>query len=201
MENPRKVQYIVDKCAGKSVLHLGCVDHQEYAPDNDRLLHKHIHRVSRKNLGVDIDKAGIERMRNGGYNVSIGDVTALQLGQEFDVIVAGDIIEHLDDFRGFFRSCKAHLARGGQLLITTPTAFYYRNFLKTLLGRDIRPNRYHTCWFCRETLDQLAQMHGFRIAEYAYGSAYRIDNIFPKRNAFFQTTLCASMVLLDENRT
>lgn len=45
---------------------------------------------------------------------------ASALGRAFDVVVAQEIIEHLENPRHFLRQCLAVLAPGGLLLVTTP---------------------------------------------------------------------------------
>ena len=45
---------------------------------------------------------------------------AAEIGRTFDVVVAQEIIEHLENPRHFLRQCVALLAPGGLLLLTTP---------------------------------------------------------------------------------
>lgn len=45
---------------------------------------------------------------------------AAGLGRRFDVVVAQEIIEHLENPRHFFRQCRELVADGGVILLTTP---------------------------------------------------------------------------------
>jgi 2-polyprenyl-3-methyl-5-hydroxy-6-metoxy-1,4-benzoquinol methylase len=60
--------------------------------------------VSKKVVGVDIQKEDVERLRKLGYEVVWGDVTTINLGKKFDVIVAGELIEHLPDRVCFWKT-------------------------------------------------------------------------------------------------
>ena len=40
--------------------------------------------------------------------------------KSFDLITAGDIVEHIGNLDGFFNSCFSNLKEDGSLLITTP---------------------------------------------------------------------------------
>lgn len=49
-----------------------------------------------------------------------GDIEAAASGRRFDLIVALEVIEHLENPWAFFRGCSEILAPGGVLLISTP---------------------------------------------------------------------------------
>jgi SAM-dependent methyltransferase len=43
----------------------------------------------------------------------------------FDLVVAFEVIEHLEDWRGFLAEARRVLAQGGQLVVSTPNRLYY----------------------------------------------------------------------------
>jgi SAM-dependent methyltransferase len=43
----------------------------------------------------------------------------------FDLVVAFEVIEHLEDWRGFLREARRVLANSGQLIVSTPNRLYY----------------------------------------------------------------------------
>jgi 2-polyprenyl-3-methyl-5-hydroxy-6-metoxy-1,4-benzoquinol methylase len=49
---------------------------------------------------------------------------------EFDVVLAGEVIEHLLDTVGFLRECRRILRPSGVLVLTTPNLAYWRNLLQ-----------------------------------------------------------------------
>jgi 2-polyprenyl-3-methyl-5-hydroxy-6-metoxy-1,4-benzoquinol methylase len=91
-------------------------------------------------VGVDRSGAEIEQMRKLGIfdNVVLGDVERLDelaTNQKFDVVIAGEIIEHLSNpgrmLDGIKRFCRADT----RVIITTPNAFGAPNYLRYSAGR------------------------------------------------------------------
>jgi 2-polyprenyl-3-methyl-5-hydroxy-6-metoxy-1,4-benzoquinol methylase len=190
-----KISFMVKHTRGKRVLDLGCVQHN---PENYRSkywLHKALKEVASHLEGLDIYAEGIEYLRDRGFHVIVGDAQDFHLGRQFDVIVAGDIFEHLENFEGFLSCCKAHLASQGKLLISTPNPWYWRNIVKAgVLGR-VSNNPEHTCWLCPETLGQLVARHGMRVMEIAFGSRYMRDRLMPLPRAIRHTSFHAVVMV------
>ncbi|WP_306059929.1 class I SAM-dependent methyltransferase [Natronococcus wangiae] len=151
----------------RSVLDLGCVAHDPEKRHGEAWLHELILRRAEDVLGVDILKDEIESLKQAGYNVTYGDVQNLNLNETFDVIVLGELIEHLVDFDGLFRSLDAHLVDGGKLIITTPNAMAVHWTALRLLKQDF-VNSDHTCWFDSTTLAQLLSRYGFEPTRIEY---------------------------------
>jgi 2-polyprenyl-3-methyl-5-hydroxy-6-metoxy-1,4-benzoquinol methylase len=111
-------------------------------------------------VGIDIDEIKIEKVQAAGYDVRLTDAREFDLGRKFDAVFAGELIEHLDDFRGFLANVRRHLDPGGRLVLTTPNAFYVGNFEYRFGGHgQVHPE--HTCWFCEDTLRRTLQINGF----------------------------------------
>jgi len=91
-------------------------------------------------VGIDIDPGSVARAaeiaRRAGIRncrFQVGDVTALQFRDEFDLVVSVDNLEHIhDDVGALVNLCQA-LRSGGRLVLHTPN--YYRRWL--LLGRRV----------------------------------------------------------------
>jgi len=43
----------------------------------------------------------------------------------FDLVVAFEVIEHLENWRGFLEESRRVLAASGQLIVSTPNRLYY----------------------------------------------------------------------------
>lgn len=183
-----KIAFAVKHAAGKDVLDLGCVQHN---PENYRSrfwLHKALVYVANSVTGVDLYAPGVEYLRGKGFNVQVGDVQDLQLERSFDVIVAGDLIEHLDNFGGFLKGCRRHLSEEGKLLISTPNPWYWKNLVKAAIHREVNNNPEHTCWLCPRTLRQLVARYGFDIVEVQFGSRYLRDKMMPLPSGWKHTS-------------
>ena len=78
----------------------------------------------------------------------------------FDVVVAGDVIEHVYNQGLFLNNIHKHLNDEGKLIITTPNAKWPTVILK--------PNPTHTLWHDRFTLEYILKEHGFKIDKFLY---------------------------------
>jgi len=119
---------IADLCKGKKVLDVGCVDHDLLlSRRNDRWLHRHVASVAMQAVGVDSDDIGVHRMLAEGYDVILADITGdireVENRGPFDVIVAGEVIEHLGNPQALFDAASRLLAPGGKIVITTPNPY------------------------------------------------------------------------------
>ena len=172
----------------------------QHDPENYRSkywVHKALKAKAKNLLGLDLSEDGVNYLRTKGFNVEFGDAQDFSLGQSFDVIVAGELIEHLEDFSGFFSCCKAHLRENGKLLISTPNPWYWKNIIMAVLHNEIRVNPEHTCWFCPSTLRSLARRHGFDIKEIEFGSRYLADRLIPLPRGIKHTSWHAVLVISD----
>jgi 2-polyprenyl-3-methyl-5-hydroxy-6-metoxy-1,4-benzoquinol methylase len=151
----------------KNVLDIGCIDHNVKKEKEPLWLHKLIIENSKSCLGVDIDKNSINILKNKGYNMIYQDAEKLNLNQEFDVIVAGELIEHLRNPGLFLESCKKHLKKNGNLVITTPNCFAFRYIIRIILFGFANPQKTHTHWYEIKTLEKMLCSH-FDIKERYY---------------------------------
>lgn len=162
--------FILGKCNHKDVLDLGCIRHcADFSLSNPNWLHKKIKSVAKKVIGIDYLPIEIEKLKRKGYSVILGDVSKrLDIDDKFDVIVAGDLIEHLVNFEGFFENCRRLLKDDGILIITTANPFYSDEFNYLAWKKNFLVNPEHTCWIDPMCLEQLSERFGFIIDEIHY---------------------------------
>jgi 2-polyprenyl-3-methyl-5-hydroxy-6-metoxy-1,4-benzoquinol methylase len=148
---------------GKDVLDLGCaVGYKK--PD---WMHFHIKSVAKSIKGLDLDAKSIEEINQMGYEITQGNAQDFQLNEKFNLIHAGELIEHLDNPGGFLDSVRNHLTEDGLFLLTTPNALRISNFIYAATG-GLKVNGEHTCWFCEYTLKTLLERKGFELVEVGY---------------------------------
>lgn len=168
-----KLDWIAPYVDGRAVLDLGCVCH-----DLDQTavpwLHAFLLGRADRVLGVDYLEDQVARMRDQGYHAVTADVQTMDLGETFDVLVAGDIIEHLDNPGLFLDRCCAHMKPDGRLLITTPNPVNVVRLIRTLFKGAPGANGEHTCWFTAQVLRQLAARHGLEVVDEAYVNDTRL---------------------------
>lgn len=77
----------------------------------------------------DIDPELVKRARSCGIKTELRDVTTQTLTKKYDYIFASDVIEHVSDPLAFIINCRTSLKPAGSLILTTPNALYWRNFI------------------------------------------------------------------------
>lgn len=145
---------------GGSILDVGCAS--RYGRDD--WLHGLLANDATDLVGIDLNAKTIAELQAAGHDVHLADAQDFDLGRQFDVIFAGEIIEHLDNVHGFLSSVRRHLAPGGRFVLTTPNAFYVGNFIYRL-GGNARVHPQHTAWYCESTLRRVLKVNGFPDAQ------------------------------------
>jgi len=185
-------KYIKDK----KVLDIGCVQHDISNIDNDSWLHGFIRKHAKDVVGIDIEKEGVNYLKNKGLDVRYEDAQDFDLDEKFDVIVAGEIIEHLSNFEGFIKSMKKHMKDNSRIIITTPNPFFIRRFIDILLfGKLKARNEEHTCWLDEQSLRELMRRYDLRNEDtfFVVGGkaryANKINKILPLSDKFTKRTM------------
>lgn len=141
---------------GKDVLDVVCVDHTATLEATDTRLHKHIVRSSTRAVGLDLLESEAAKLREKGCNIRSGDACSVSLDQTFDVLVAGEIIERVDNPAAFVSSMARHLTDRRTLVITTPYAFFALHFLESIFSSgERRWNPEPVSWYCPFRLENL----------------------------------------------
>jgi hypothetical protein len=109
-------------------------------------------------------------MRSRGYEVVLHDLTSgldpiAALGP-FDVIVAGELFEHVEGLNLLFRLASSALSANGQLLITTPNPYAPARVRAGQLG-IVWENVDHVVYAFPSGIAELCERHGLRLAEAA----------------------------------
>jgi SAM-dependent methyltransferase len=176
---------------GRRVIDLGFVDEGQMDSKRSRgsWLHAALAAEARELVGIDADAEGIERARELGYESHTADVeSGVEIAdlalEPADVVVAGELVEHLDRPGDFLDAVKPLVAADGVLVLTTPNAHSLTNVLGALAGREL-VNPDHVAWLSWRTLETLLTRHGWALESLAY---YRFPKVeggaLPPRLAF-----------------
>jgi len=87
------------------------------------------------------------------------DAENLDLTAKFDAILAGDVLEHLNNPGKFVERARCLLNRDAELIIGVPSAFTINN-LKAWFGAGEHVHRDHTFYFSPKTLSTLCARYG-----------------------------------------
>ena len=188
--NDKKIALFICYSTNKNVLDLGCVDHSESNWKSRYWLHKAIRSKAKKLIGLDYYADGVEKLNSLGFDICVGDAQSFEFPNKFDVITAGDLIEHLPNLDGFFNSINKSLCVGGRLVITTPNPWCWKYFLYHMLHKKLAPvNKEHVTWFCLQTLENLSARYGFKIIHHEYSSRRLYERIIFLPSHLKHTTL------------
>ncbi len=136
----------IERCAGRSVLHVGCCDvpffdadtnlHLALAPHTDRL------------DGLDVSQEGIEVLRrhvDGQYFTSASQVT-----RQYDLLLAPEVIEHTENPQQFLSELFS--VRAAQYLISAPHYQWYEQSRREagVFHEKVHPD--HRAWYSPYTL-------------------------------------------------
>jgi 2-polyprenyl-3-methyl-5-hydroxy-6-metoxy-1,4-benzoquinol methylase len=156
--------------AGNEVAHLGCADspYTEELLARGELLHTRLVRAANV-TGFDVDAAAIERVAETlpGQRFVLADVTrtvpAEELGR-YQLVVAGEVLEHVPDADAFLRGCAKLLAPSGRLCVTVPNACSPKIGLRALVGREsVHPD--HRVYYGPRTLMRTLSGAGYEPLE------------------------------------
>jgi 2-polyprenyl-3-methyl-5-hydroxy-6-metoxy-1,4-benzoquinol methylase len=89
-----------------------------------------------------------------------GNMETYKFDKRFDVIVAGDVLEHIYNQQLFLSNIREHLKEKGKLIITTPNARWITVFSGT--------NPTHTLWHDKVTLERILNVCGYKIDFFRY---------------------------------
>lgn len=159
-------EYISKLCAGKRVLDVGVVDHESHQHENAATwLHRQIVSVASHTLGVDIVTEGVEALARNGYNVRRCDITTDRIDEVFDVMIVGEVIEHLSNPGALFEAAGRNLVAGGTLLVTTPNP-YYINRVRLHMFAKSYDSADHVTYLFPSGMAELAQRAGMELSCY-----------------------------------
>ncbi|CAN5796934.1 hypothetical protein BH18ACT13_BH18ACT13_09760 [soil metagenome] len=127
-------------------------------------------------VGIEQDERAAETAREICSQVLVGDVETMDLPfaeGSFDVVLCGDLIEHLRDPEQLLVRVRPLLREGGRLVLTTPNVANWTMRLGLLAGRWRYTergilDRTHLHLFTCSTLVETLERAGYRIVELDY---------------------------------
>lgn len=196
-----RTAWLVEQCHDLRVIHVGFTD-QGFAGLHKRenqWLHDNLAAVASALVGIDVDADGVADAVALGYEAHAVDCTdpaaVAALGLEpADLVVASEVIEHIDQPGPFLDGLQSLCRADGRLIITTPNAYGLINTAAAVLrGVEIcHPD--HVVAFTWRTLAELARRHGWRILE----TATYIPVIADRKNQPFWNVVGAKAVFAVE---
>lgn len=108
--------WIINEVKNKKVLDIGIAEHDISHMNRPNWKHKYIRDNAEYCLGLDIIEPLVIELNKRGYNVVHMDATSDEnIGELFDIINIGDVIEHVNDPIKLMMFAKRHLAPNGKI--------------------------------------------------------------------------------------
>jgi len=170
--------FLFDKIKNKKILDIGCIGHKIKHFNSDSSLHSFLKKHSKKVTGMDYLKKEVSILRKKGHDVIYGNAEDFDFKQKYELIIAGELIEHLNNPGNFLKSAKRSIKKNGSIIITTPNTFSFRNLIFSLLFVDPPVNSEHTMYFDPITLKRLIENNGLKIKSSAYTFIHTIKPLY-----------------------
>lgn len=167
--------------AGVRVLDVGCSSGYLAAPVAAR---------GNTVVGIELDPAAAREAERFCERVLVGDVETMELPlppASFDVVLCGDVLEHLRDPGAALARLRPLLVPGGRLVLSTPNVANWAIRLSLLAGRWQYTDRgildrTHTHLFTRRSLVATVEGAGYRVERVDFsvpvpGSSDRLDAV------------------------
>lgn len=185
----QRTEFLLARSAGKKVLHLGCTNYPytDEAIEHDMLLHHQLEKVAKDLYGLDFDQRGIDILTANGskniYRADLEKLDELELDETFDVIIAGEMIEHLNNPGLFLNGIKRFMHTGSTLVLTTINAYCGMRVvwygLRGKRGRAELVHPDHVAYYSYSTLKLLVERHEMHVSNFLFydiGKEHRPHN-------------------------
>jgi hypothetical protein len=184
---PDRVTFLTDLAKGKSVIHLGCLDHLPLIEEKIKRrqwLHKELTEVASQCIGIDVDLKTRDFVAEkfGFKNIVISDFVKETIpevsSRKWDYAILGELLEHIDNPVDFLKSIKKNYSGSiNQIVITVPNAWTQASFRMASQSIEVI-NSDHRYWFTPYTLAKLMYHAGIDVKEIYF--ANRIKLTYPE---------------------
>lgn len=168
-----KPNYVSTLCVGKNVLDIGAGEH-DVNYFNEKWEHAIYKKFASKITAIEIDEDLCKFYNDKGFDFRCVDATSdIDIGEKFDFIYCGDVIEHVDNAVALMKFIGRHLESAGSCVITTPNPVF-RKFRDICKGRGelyFSSNLQHVSW--------IVPTHMMEILRRASGNLYLESILIP----------------------
>jgi 2-polyprenyl-3-methyl-5-hydroxy-6-metoxy-1,4-benzoquinol methylase len=160
-------RFLEEFVTGRKVLDVGVVQHDLSQVERPGWKHGRIRGWASKVVGVDILPEQVAELNARGFDVRCVDATSDQhLGETFDRVVLGDVIEHVDSPVALLTFARRHLTADGLILCSTPNPFFISYIVEGLRRGNYIPNAEHVSWISPTMALELAHRAQLELKEY-----------------------------------
>jgi 2-polyprenyl-3-methyl-5-hydroxy-6-metoxy-1,4-benzoquinol methylase len=165
---------------GKEVLDIGVVEHDLSFINRPSWKHGQLKAIASRIVGVDILDKEVQHLRDKGFDVRLYDATSdADLGERFDTVYIGDVIEHVNDPVRMLNFAARHVKSNGCIIVTTPCPFWWRNIILMIADNTYIGNVDHVSWVTPVNALELGSRAKLHLDHYYTLETY--GNTLPKK--------------------
>lgn len=165
--------YIIARCAGRKVLHLGACDTPLTLAKAEKgeLLHQKLRGRCANLIGYDIDAGSVSLLKErfGIDDIVVRDLSepANQPESAGDLVICADIIEHVDNVGHLLFACNRMVPLDGTILLSTINALSLKQAARGFFAREpVHPD--HVAYYSFATLGVILDRFGFAMEACRY---------------------------------
>ena len=134
--------------SGQQVLDIGCAQYPNIYLQNTEV------------TGLDLENAILPPNYTSFINTDVSKIPDLNLS--YDTVIAGEILEHLEDPIGFLRQCHSCLKDNGKIILSTPNPHsIFETILTIFLNKKFFYTKDHVMLFPQRWLIRMMERAGF----------------------------------------
>jgi hypothetical protein len=151
----------------RTVLDIGMVEHDLGHVESPHWKHRLVRDWARRVRGVDILEEEVRFLSAQGYDVVACDATSdTDLGERFERVVVGDVLEHVDRPVDLLRFAARHTAPEGRIAMRTPNPFWVGHVLRQMREETFISNAEHVAWISPSMALELGRRAGLELEAY-----------------------------------
>lgn len=164
-------QFLVGLAEGRRVIHIGFADAgcRSMQDSRNTWLHALLAERADSIVGLDVDEPGVAAAQASGFEAHIVDCRDTEAVRDLrlepaDVVIAGEVIEHIDAPGPFLDAIAQLVVPDGELVLTTPNSSGLGNALAAVAGFEVQHPGHVTLFSCR-TLTALMESHRWSVTD------------------------------------
>lgn len=160
-------KFLVDQIKGKTVLDIGICEHTMERMNSPNWKHRIIKENAKRCVGLDILEDLVAALAKKGFDVLCQDATSdAFIGETFDLVHIGDVIEHVSDPAKLLAFAARHLAPGGKILVRTPNPHNFDYYKRAQTNGVSVENMEHVSYIVPFHAIELARRTGLEFQGY-----------------------------------
>ena len=164
------LDWVIEKVRGKTCLDIGAIEHDLSYTEKDTWKHKQLVASASKVVGVDIIEEFVQVLNERGYDVRLCDATSdVFIGEKFDIVVIGDVLEHVSNPVSLLLFALRHLNDNGEVIVKTPNP-HYKGHIKSFIKDRKYLNLEHMAWYSPGQMLEVSRRAGCQLKSYIVNS-------------------------------